>query len=89
MSYKARIKFDNREWLVIENIEYNGIKYYYIIEDISEEIKDLKSIEEYNGKITVEFIYKIENGNYRNVTDQELISKLSALVGFKILTSKK
>ena len=89
MSYKARIKFDNREWLVIENIEYNGIKYYYIIEDISEEIKDLNSIEEYNGKFTVEFIYKIENGNYRNVTDQELISKLSALVGFKILTSEE
>ena len=37
MTYKMRIKFDNREWLVIDNIEYEGIKYYYIIEDISEE----------------------------------------------------
>ena len=47
MTYKMRIKFDNREWLVIDNIEYEGVKYYYIIEDISEELNGLKSLDEY------------------------------------------
>ena len=35
MSYKARIKFDNREWLVVDNFEHKGVEYFYIIEDIS------------------------------------------------------
>ena len=81
MTYKARIKFGNKEWLVIDNIEYQGIKYYYIIEDISEEIENLKNIEEYEGHISIEFIYKLDNGNYKNVTDQELISVLLGIVG--------
>lgn len=36
MTYKARIKFDNAEWLVMDSVEFEGTKYYYIIEDISE-----------------------------------------------------
>jgi len=85
MSYKARIKFDDREWLVVDNIEYEGIKYFYIIEDISEEIEKLEKIEDYKGKFSIEFIYKLDNGNYKNVTNQELISKLSAIVALKNL----
>ena len=56
MTYKMRIKFDNREWIVIDNIEYEG-------------------------KSTIEFIYKLDNGNYRNVTDESLLNTLTAIVG--------
>lgn len=89
MSYKARIKFDNREWLVVDNIMYDNQKYFYIMEDISEELEKLDNIEDYKGKVAIEFIYKVENGNYRNVTDQELISKLSAIVAINALNSKE
>ena len=89
MSYKARIKFDNREWLVVDNIEYEGIRYFYIIEDISDELNDLDNIEEYAGKISIEFIYKLDNGNYANVMDQELITKLSSLVAIRAMNSKE
>ena len=85
MSYKARIRFDDREWLVVDNIEYKGIRYYYIIQDISNELENLENIEEYKGKLTLEFIHKIENGNYRNVTDKDLISQLMTIVGTRTL----
>lgn len=89
MEHKARIKFFDKEWLVIENVEYKGIKYYYIIEDISEKLENIENIEDYEGKFMIEFIYKLENGNYRNVVDQELIDKLSSLVALKKIASEK
>lgn len=85
MTYKARIKFAEREWLVIDNLEYEGKKYYYIVEDVSEELDKLENIEDYNKDIDLEFIYKVENGNYRNVTDEELIEKLLCIVGVKVI----
>lgn len=89
MTYKARIKFDNTEWLVMDSVEFEGTKYYYIIEDISEELNNLKSLEDYNGKFTMEFIYQVPDGNYCNVTDQKLIDILLAMIGKKLLLSKK
>lgn len=89
MSYKARIKYNNREWLVVDNIEYQGIKYFYIIEDISNEIEELENIEDYQGKISIEFIYKSNGDNYKNVTDQELITKLSSIVAMRAIESGK
>lgn len=89
MTYKMRIKFDNREWLVIDNIEYEGVKYYYIIEDISEELNGLKNLDEYKGKFAIEFIYKLDNGNYSNVTDQMLLNTLSAIVGKNAILNKE
>ena len=89
MSYKARIKYNNREWLVVDNIEYQGIKYFYIIEDISNEIEELENIEDYQGKISIEFIYKSNGDNYKNVTDQELITKLSSIVAMRAIETEK
>ena len=89
MSYKARIKYNNRDWLVVDNIEYQGIKYFYIIEDISNEIEELENIEDYQGKISIEFIYKSNGDNYKNVTDQELITKLSSIVAMRAIESGK
>lgn len=81
MTYKARIKFADKEWLVIDNIEYEGVKYFYIIEDISEQLEGLDKIEEYKGDFLIEFIYRKENGDYKNVTDAELKNKLMTIVG--------
>jgi len=89
MSYKARIKFDNREWLVVDNIEYEGVRYFYIIEDISDELNNLEQLEDYEGNLSIEYIYKLDNGNYKNVTDQELITKLSSIIAIKSMNSKE
>ena len=89
MTYKMRIKCDNREWLVIDNLEYNNVKYYYIIEDISDKINNLESLEDYEGTYSMEFIYKLDNGNYKNVTDRELIDKLLAIVGKNTILSNE
>lgn len=89
MTYKTRIKFGNREWLVIDNIEYKGQKYYYIIEDISEQLNGLNNLDEYKGNFSMEFIYKLDNGNYKNVTDQGLIKELLAIVGKRAILNKE
>lgn len=81
MTYKARIKFDDKEWLILDNIEYQGVRYFYIIEDISEQLEELDKIEDYKGEFLIEFIYKKENGNYKNVTDRDLKNKLLFIVG--------
>lgn len=88
-SYKGRIKYDDREWLVVDRVELDGKKYYYIIEDISEEIENIENFDDFEGNITLEFIYKVDNGNYRNVTDEALFDTLSAMVGMKALTSEE
>lgn len=89
MNYKMRIKFDNREWLVVDNIEHKGIRYYYIIEDISEELDKVNKIEEYQGNFNLEFIYKLENGNYKNVTDTNLINELMSIVAKNAILKKE
>ena len=85
MSYKARIKFDDKEWLVIDNLEVEGVKYYYIIEDVSDEIEKAGGIEKYDKELNIEFIHDIGNGVYNNVIDPELKSKLLAIVGLRKL----
>jgi hypothetical protein len=89
MTYKTRIKFAEKEWLVIDNIEYKNEKYYYIIEDIAEQLENIDNLEEYKGSYKMEFIYKLENGNYKNVVDQNLIQQLLAVVGQRMILNKK
>lgn len=86
-AYKARIKWDDREWLVLDKIEYQGIEYYYIIQDLSDEVTSFENLENYKGRISIEFIHKVDNGMYRNVTDQNLIDQLLAITGEKFLRS--
>lgn len=78
MDYKTRIKFDNKEWLVINNIQYKDKKYYYIVEDIED-------FENYKGNIQAEFIYESEKNIFKNVTDEKLIDRLMAFCGIDIL----
>lgn len=83
----GRIKYDDREWLVLNKIEYQGIEYYYIIEDLSDEVTSFEDLENYKGRISIEFIHKVDNGMYQNVTDQNLIDQLLAITGEKFLRS--
>ena len=89
MTYKARIRFADKEWLLIDEVEYEGVKYYYIIEDVSEELNNLNSIDEYKKEFLMEFIYQVENKMYKNVTDADLKNQLFAAVGAKALLSKE
>ena len=89
MSYKARIKFDDKEWLVIDNFKVGDIKYYYIIEDVSNEIEKAGGIENYDKSIDIEFIHDIGNGIYNNVVDPELKSQLLAIVALRKLNEEE
>ena len=89
MGYRSRIIFDKREWLVIDVVEYNGVKYSYIIEDISEQLDNLENVEDFEGKLTAEFIYELPNGSYANVIDKQLIDTLSGLVVLKNTSCEK
>ncbi len=89
MDYKTRIKFVNKEWLVIDNIEFNNIKYFYIIEDTSENLNNINNINELQKKYNAEFIYKLDNGNYKNVTDKNLINQLLNIIAQKMIHSSK
>lgn len=83
-AYKMRIKFDNKDWLVIDNFIVENVKYYYIIEDKSEELEKVNNIEDYKGNINMNFIYSEKNdGIYKNVTDKELFNQLLAIVGYR------
>lgn len=89
MDYKTRIKFVNKEWLVIDNIEFNNIKYFYIIEDTSENLNNINNINELPKKYAAEFIYKLDNGNYKNVIDKNLINQLLDIIAQKMIQSSK
>lgn len=82
MDYKARIKFKEKEWLVIEVFKYDGIKYMYIAEDVklSEPImtKDLENIE-------IKFIKATTENRYIEVEDPEQIQKLTTEVIEKMI----
>lgn len=83
-TYKMRIRFDNKDWLVIDNFIVENVKYYYIIEDKSEELENVNNIEDYKGNININFIYSEENDEiYKNVTDKELFNQLLAIVGYR------
>ncbi len=74
---KARIKFNNRNWLVFDSFIFEGKKYMYIgSEDTANNLEKINSIEKYDGKIELEFIYELPNKNYTNVTDKDLIQRL-------------
>ncbi len=70
---KQKISFGNKEFYVICHFEYNGTRYYYIVEDTYKEGMDITRPE---GNIEVNFIYKCEDGKYENVVDDNLFSEL-------------
>ena len=76
----VKIKYNGKEFYVMANVEYKGIKYYYIMENVySEENSDLDNLKE-DLHVEVNFIYKLPNGLYQNVVDDELYAELNKLI---------
>lgn len=91
--FKSKIKFDNTDFLIYDYFEFKGIKYYYIIEDKSDEFKsekDLTKFFEGNKKIRIEFIFETDKENhiYMTVTDKKLLEELNMFEGMRILQGK-
>lgn len=91
--FEARIEFNNKNYLVYDHFDLDGVKYYYIIEDISDEFKnqdDLTKFLESDKKFNVEFIYEIDSNThmYATVTDPNLLNLLN-LEAFRRLAERQ
>jgi len=75
----VKIKYNGKEFYIAANIEYQGVKYYYIIENVYKPDLDMDNLKE-DLNVEVNFIYKLPDGRYQNVGDDELFKKLSKLV---------
>ena len=75
-----KIKYADKEFYVVANVEYEGVKYLYIVENIYKD--GMENIEDIKEEIHVEtnFIYKLPNGQYQNIDDNVLFDKLLKLV---------
>ncbi len=92
--FEARIEFNNKIYLVFDHFELDGVKYFYIIEDISDEFKnedDLKKFLESDKKFNVEFIYEInpKTHMYATVTDPNLLNLLNLEAVKRLAEGKK
>lgn len=88
LGFKAKIKFDNKFFYVLDNFIYDNIKYYYIVEDKVEEIEAAGGIENYQGKIQMEYIYEDEPGVYQTVTSVELLKQLDIVQSARALAGE-
>ena len=88
IEFKARIKFDNQFFYVLDNFEYDNIKYYYIIEDKIDEIEEAGGIENYQGKIRMEYIYEVEPEIYETVIDMELLKELDIVESARVISGE-
>lgn len=76
-NYKYRIKYEGKEWLVIDAFKFNDKKYMYLVSDIKEEINNEEDLEKYKDKINIIFIENVSKDNYITVEDEKLIDILS------------
>lgn len=88
IDFKARIEFDNTIFYVLDNFEYDGKKYFYIIEDKSKELEDCGGLENYSGKIRMEYIYEDEPGIYQTVTNAQLLKELGIVQAARITSGE-
>lgn len=89
MDYKARVKFDDNEWLVIDAFNYNNKSYMYLIRDIEDEINSMNELKQNEDKINIIFIEKLENGNYVRVNDERKLEELNNEVAIRFLIQTK
>lgn len=73
-----KMKFGEKDFLVMDKFEYDNVEYIMLTEDISEKIagKDLQNLKE-EITMELEFVFKCSDGAYENVTDQELYDRLT------------
>ena len=88
VDFKAKIKFADTEFYVLDNFVYQDVKYYYIIEAKESEIEQAGGFENYQGKIRMEYIFEDEPGIYQTVIDEKLLKELDAIQSLRILEGK-
>lgn len=80
----TKIKYGNKEYYVVDFFEHKGRKYYFIVENFYVDGKD--DISEYaNTKVEANFIYKVYDQYFDNVTDDRLYKELFGLVTKRIM----
>lgn len=82
----VKIKYNGKEFYIAAFVEYKGIKYYYIIENVYKPGLDLNNLKE-DLNVEVNFIYKLDNGKYQNVGDDKLFNKLMKLVNIDYISN--
>ena len=80
-----KIQFGEKDFYVVDFFEYEGVKYYYIYEDVYEEGMD---ISKFDGDIEINFIFKREDGKYENVVDDNLFKKLLNLSSKRLVLNQ-
>lgn len=88
ITFKAKIEFDNQYFYVLDNFMYDGVKYWYIVEDKIEEIEKAGGVEKYKGKIRMEYIYEDEPEIYQTVTDAKLLKELDIVQAARITSGE-
>ena len=90
-AYIGRIKFENKDWLIIENFIFAGKRYLYIVSDLDDGIKIIDNIEElnrYKDSIEMIFIEEVEKDVYKRVDNPFLRESLFYECGYQIEKSK-
>lgn len=79
-----KIKYGEKEYFVVDVFEYKGRKYFFIVEDFYVEGKE--KIEDYTStRVEANFIYKVYDHYFDNVTDDRLYKELFGIVTKRIL----
>ncbi len=80
-----KIQFGDKDFYVVDRFDYQGVTYMYIYEDVYEEGMD---IEKFNGNIEINFIHKLDNGKFENVTDDDLFNKLLNIASKRLVLNQ-
>ena len=80
-----KIQFGDKDYYVVDEFDYNGVKYLYIYEDVYEE--GMK-IEEFAGNVEMNFITEREDGKYETVDDDKLFRELFDYASKRLITGQ-
>jgi len=85
MEEMTKIKYGEKEYYISAIVEYEGTKYYFLIENVYKpDMPDIDKLEE-DLIIETRFIYKEQGDMYKTVLDKELLKKLKKLVSIDYL----
>ena len=90
-AYVGRIKFENKNWLIIKNFVFAGKRYLYIVSDLDDGIRIIDSVEDldkYKDSIEMIFIEEVEKDVYKRVDNPFLRESLFYECGYQIEKTK-
>lgn len=88
MENYPRIKFGKDEYYVIDRFTYKGIEYLYICLDDLGNTEGKSDEELYNHNFVINFIYKLEDGKYSTVENDELFQSLLNFASKRIIQNE-